>query len=117
MNERETNPYPQYQQADEHKAFQKGYAAYRHNLEVDAEEEGLQHPVCEDCTHRTKQQYTLKVAFRIEDVAGERSLTPKELAFQLSEILPREWWQDSNVAEWGTIEIVPLTKEGNPFVF
>jgi hypothetical protein len=112
MSERATNPYSGYTAHPEHKAFQEGYAAYRHNLECDAEEEGLQHPVCEDCTHRTKQQYTLKVAFRIEDVAGSRSLTSVQLCEQLAEALPKEWWQDSNVAEWGTISISPLNDDG-----
>ena len=72
------------------------------------------HPECEDCTHQTKQQYPLKVMFLIEDTAGARSLTSRELANQLADVLPREWWQDSNVAEWGTVAIYPLSKDGNP---
>ena len=71
-----------------------------------------QHEECDDCTHRSKQHYSLKVMFRIEDVAGSRSLTASGLAEQLAEALPREWWQDSNVAEWGTVSIYPLSEDG-----
>jgi hypothetical protein len=71
------------------------------------------HPECDDCTHVEKQQYPLKVMFWIEDTAGARSLDSRELANQLADALPREWWQDRNMAEWGTISIMPLNEEGN----
>ena len=72
------------------------------------------HPECEDCSHYKKQTYTLKVMFTIEDTAGDKSLDSSELAQQLADILPKEWWQDSNMAEWGTVAIHPLDRNGKP---
>ena len=70
------------------------------------------HPECEDCNHIPKQQYSLSVRFLIEDEGGTPSLDARELAEQLASALPREWWQDSNMAEWGTIGIYPLDDDG-----
>jgi hypothetical protein len=44
-------------------------------------------------------------------------LDATELAEQLAEALPKEWWQDSNMADWGTVAIYPLDNNGDIFPF
>jgi hypothetical protein len=92
--------------------WKDGYQAAGFNKELEQRENHYQHGECLDCTHVNKHQYNLKVMFTIEDPVGTYSLTSKMLAEQLADALPKEWWQDSNVAEWGTVAIYPLDEDG-----
>jgi hypothetical protein len=106
---RRSNPHRVGSQSNE--AWRAGYTAYQFNLENS--DSTMQHPDCEDCGHYRKQTYNLKVMFTIEDTIGAPSLDAKGLAEQLADALPREWWQDSNMAEWGTVAIYPLDDDDN----
>jgi hypothetical protein len=110
---RRSNPHRVGSQSSE--AWRDGYMAYQHNLSLDNKENPseYEHPDCETCEHHRKQHYDLKVMFTIEDLAGTPSLDAKGLAEQLAEALPREWWQDSNMADWGTVAIYPLDDDDN----
>ena len=112
MRKRRGNPHRVGSQSSE--AWQEGYEAEQFIKALDNKESEYQHPDCEDCSHINKHQYNLKVMFTIEDPVGTVSLSASNLAQQLAEALPHEWWQDSNVAEWGTVAIYPLDKDGNP---
>ena len=106
-----SNPYKSNLQS--HDTWNEGYDAAGQNRRLRQEESPYVHD-CVYCTHRTKQQYNLKVMFTIEDLTGTPSLDARGLAEQLAEALPKEWWQDSNMAEWGTVAIVPLDRNGKP---
>ena len=110
MSNRRSNPHRFGSQSRE--SWEAGYLAYRYNQELENKGSALEHPDCEDCEHSRKQQYNLKVMFTIEDLAGTPSLDAKGLVEQLTETLPKEWWQDSNVADWGTVAIYPLNNDG-----
>jgi hypothetical protein len=105
-------------------AWNEGYEAAEFNADIEKEDDDeggdtsspYRH-ACDDCTHRVKEQYNLKVMFTIEDIAGNRSLSATQLAEQLAEALPKEWWQDSNMADWGTVAIYPLDNNGDIFPF
>jgi hypothetical protein len=89
-----------------------GRDAAQYNREMSNQEGQVEHPDCEDCSHINKWQYNLKLMFTIEDPIGITSLNAAQLAEQLADALPREWWQDSNVADWGTVAIFPLKEDG-----
>ena len=95
-------------------AWEYGYEAAQYNRELDNKEGSYEHPECDDCSHVNKHQYNLKVMFTIEDEKGQLPMSSKQLAEQLADALPKEWWQDSNVATWGTVAIIPLTRHGIP---
>jgi hypothetical protein len=97
-------------------AWNEGYDAALYN-DTSGGDSPYVHDECDDCMHRRKQQYNLKVMFTIEDTTGTPSLDATELAEQLAEALPKEWWQDSNMAEWGTVAIHPLDSDGKVFPF
>jgi hypothetical protein len=115
MASRKSNPYEgekvgMFRAVD---AWNEGYTAALFNHSSDESDSPYLHGECDDCTHRRKQQYNLKVMFTIEDTIGAPSLDAKGLAEQLADALPREWWQDSNMAEWGTVAIYPLDDDDN----
>jgi hypothetical protein len=94
------------------RTWNAGYEAAVYNRELEGSEGAVQHPECDSCNHVNRRQYNLKVMFTLEEPVTALPLSSAQLAEQIADALPKEWWIGNNVAEWGTVAIFPLTKHG-----
>ena len=61
----------------------------------------FQHTGCDHCRHVMTNVIDIDVTLRVRYPRHMAPPTREEMALQLADALPKEWWWGDNMADWG----------------